>query len=105
MITRAFLLAAVAVFLTACGTTPTVQAPPPEPYPSAPERLLDKAQCPDADPDGEGLLHDPADGSADAVLESRKRDGRMYLRCREAYHGLIDHERGRMKYQREQMDQ
>lgn len=98
---RLLLIATVALILPACASSPTVMAPPSDPYPGAPERILDKEACPDADPDGEGLLHDPEDGSAGAIVEARKQDGEMYLRCRAAFHSLVDHERERLRRQRE----
>jgi len=47
------------------------------------------------------VLHDPADGTAGAVLDARGRNGEMYVRCRAAFEGLVDHERERMRRQRE----
>jgi|AntDeeMetagen192_2_1112575.scaffolds.fasta_scaffold02940_5 hypothetical protein len=98
---RAILCALLGLAVTACAPNPTVLPPSPDTYPAAPERLLDPANCPDADPDGEGVLHDPADGTAGAVLDARGRNGEMYVRCRAAFEGLVDHERERMRRQRE----
>jgi len=97
---RTFLLAACAAATAGCGTTATV-LPPPTAYPGAPEWMLDPGNCPDADPKGPGVLHDPVDGTVPAVLEAHKLDGRMYVGCRTAHEALIQYERQRMQAIRE----
>ena len=94
-------VAMIALACSGCGPTAQVVDPGESHYPPASERLLDKGACPDADGDGEGLLHDPVDGSAGALLEARKRNGRLYAECREAAYGLIEHERERLRWIRE----
>lgn len=95
-IKQAVILIAVSGGVSGCGPSATVLPPAADLFPSAEEALLDLENCPDADPDGEGVLHDPVDGSTSAVLEARRNDGEMYVLCRSAAHGLIEHERERI---------
>lgn len=98
---KAAMIAVAVVGAPGCGTSPTVLAPEADSYPPADEGLLDRANCPDGDPDGDGVLHDPVDGTAGAISEARRQNGRMYVRCRSAFHGLVEHERKRVQRIRE----
>lgn len=95
------LLAIATAAAAGCAPNPTVMDPAAgDRFPAASESAM--TPCPDNDPDGAGVLHDAADASRAAVLEARAKDGRAYALCRQRHEALIEHERERLRQQREE---